>query len=517
MYCRTCGGHNEESWNYCIHDGTPLHTFVPKNSPVKLKQDLRYCPSCGTDNNKRNNYCENCGNSLFSVEQTKGAFSVQTPALPKLKSSSIFKLNQKKWTSAAISAVLSIALVFILSFFLNMKLGDGMANFLKEKDIDIEELANEIADAGIDAPKPGPIFGLSDTVMMSHLVDSSITFHAEEQGREHERSIDVQTGSPLFLFIPFLGLLAGGFYFAFKNKEETIHERLRSSLFIGLGYGVILAIISLFAGFSYDVTADQGLLRGSYSINTDYSFWGSLVNGIVFGTLFSYIGSILQMGYFKARREIGSTTAYGEPIYQGMATVVKGFILSTIVTFIVFLYHYDDLKIFIDLSASFTAVVVSQLGLWLWGILNLLIMTVNVEDVTSSFHLFTGFDEKTDQTLSWLSSTDLFFGSDFQLWLYLLVFIPILLFIWAGIKISKQSKSIIQGILIFSVTYGLTMAFLAAITNLGISGVSENHEMKDLTLFIGFKLIGTFCISVLFSGVVAGITAYVKRSFGKTY
>ncbi|MCQ6264530.1 zinc ribbon domain-containing protein [Fictibacillus sp. WQ 8-8] len=541
MYCSSCGHLNDPNMNYCAKDGAALN-LPKKPNGLFTSRDSRFCSSCGTENDRQQNYCRSCSASLFALTKGKEDLTAITGAARDTLKNTVNSqtlqnvkqtvLNSKKVKFALGGALISFLVVLILSFAINGILNKKVETLLENDEIsefNVGSILSEMGSLGdgVDAPEPDSLVGVTDWILASHMVDSTI--HAGIKGsageETHSSSADFETksGVLILLLIPFIGLVAGGYFYAAKNKSEALANRFSAALIIGAVYALVLAILSFFAGFSYNLSVNEEFMKMHLSIDTDYSFWGSLFNGFVIGTLFSFLGTLLHLGAFKTTGHLSSRLSYGEPIHQAASTLVRGVILTTLVLFIVSVIKInDEAAPSEDVPWTAVFVFITQLGLYVWNILNFSTFkfqgTADGDSGSLHLSLFSGAGgTATDNSIVSGFRYAIEETLNLDAYMYLGLLIPVLLFLYAGYRIYLKSQNFNKDLLIFSAVYSVLLTFIITATRLAItvSGDLMNQmsmdDMGGIHFSLGFSFFGTLFASLIFSALLAYAGSYIAR------
>ena len=97
---------------------------------------------------------------------------------------------------------------------------------------------------------------------------------------------------PLFILLTIPALILGGIGFCRKNPSIVWREKLVTACIIGIVYGSFLCVISFVASSSTTISQ----FYETMTINVSYSHIISLLYGIIFGLLFSFIGMSIAAG-----------------------------------------------------------------------------------------------------------------------------------------------------------------------------------------------------------------------------
>jgi hypothetical protein len=538
MYCKSCGAENPSSANYCVNDGTLL-----KSVPIKYREKERnsiFCSSCGSKTSKRSNYCQNCGANLISYSREKYVVpklivgkDTKTATEPFKLSGSYFQYIKK----ALIPALLAIFIVFLLSFSM-MKSSEKLYNDLlnnQMKDYDINTLISNIeSQTNTNLPKINKFFGISDIVMYSNLQNPEMSFAVNgvidgEKGNA-AANVQVKNGFVIYLLIPFIGLFAAGILSGRRNKRTNLISRLFDAVGIAILYSVFFTIFSFFAGFSYHVDLNEKLFNVTIDINTHYSFIKTLLMTFLLGFFFSSLGNLFSIRFRKTTGHLADWLPSGEAIHQAIAVPFRGILILFVVLTISITSKVSDLKDefgaylsgtpwsqLLDKSYTWIGTFSVQLGAYIWDLLHLspltFLLTAKSEKASVEYGIFSGFKTSVNtgdfdiQTLeSMISSTDL------EMYLKFAILLPIVLFLWAGFRISKRPH-FFKNLLVFSFVYAIIMAGLTAFSDLGFSfsGKAMGEIAPNVSMELGFEPLGIFMRSLLSSFVFAYLGSWISK------
>lgn len=531
MFCKSCGTENLASANYCINDGTLLR---PSNHTYRLKEKKSsYCANCGAKSGSNYMYCIECGCSTnqYTAEKTL-ATKLSNPkelgGFNKGASINLPKLNLAFFKSVLIPSIIAIVIVFALSFSImkqsekiyNSMLGDSLKQF------DVADMLQEISsDEDLDLPKMDSLYGISDIVMTANLQNPVITIDANIFSKV-SAEVEAKNGFLFYLLIPFLALFVAGIVAGRRNGTNHLSGHLSDAVGIAVIYAVFMAIFSLFAGFSLEL-GGKGLDM-SFSMDTDYSFFKTLLMTFIFGFIFSGFGSLFSTNYRKVTGQLSEWMPSGEAIHQAIAIPIRGILLFSIGLIIYIPSKIDALKEemgffntplekLIDDSMVLISSLSVQLAGYLWNLLHFASLTLfyseGVKETGSlSYGIFSGFDATGEA-----EGTDLLFlegilsASNVDVYLKLAMLIPIGLFIWAGFKIA-QKPNLIKNLVVFSIVYAVIMCGLASFSDIGFSlTANESHDLNKMELGFGFGAAGTFIKSLLFSFVFAYLGSWIHK------
>ena len=516
MYCTTCGNEVPFGNSYCPYDGTFQHQ--DQQPLVTSGATPKFCSDCGISNSGEHLYCVQCGSFQlnlipFKMERAKEKVASPARSLPDLTG-----INQKL---AILCAFLAFLLVGIMSFMvsegfqqqaitLQQSLEDSTGIGPTEVINDFYYyFGNDNSQLNID-----PFFGMTDYWMSAHLLNSTLSFNTKGTQNFFNGDIELQSGMLILLLLPLTALLLAGYIYGRRTKI-SIQQYWLSSLLIGLVYGVLTAIIALFAGFNFDASAQESGMVASLSIENNYPFFKALFVGLFLGTIMSFIGSLYGSGTL---RELTSS-----PLKEGLRTITLGISISVVITILLlYRFMFDDnyLISFEDIPASYFLITAIQGGFLLWNTLNLSSLSLDMnlmgEKLQVIYSTFGGINVTTTDPYSMFTSLSSDPGN-LKLFMMIGLLIPICLFVWAGYRMYQGGAIQFHRIVMYGLLYALLMGLLAAGVNTGFtfnleSFSEEINDFRDIpSLFIGFSAVATFFKCFIFSTLLATCGAYWKK------
>lgn len=547
MYCKTCGTANADHNNYCTHDGSVL---LKKQPGLQLvKKDSIYCSGCGSKAASQDNYCLSCGNALFTYQKTSSELldkSVLFPASAEKDQSQSWKwpnLNISYLKQALVPTAIAFILMLVINFFVfesTQKYYTDLSNEMPAE-LDLQELIHSIEnETDTELPKLDSLYGFTDMVMASHLNSPTIKLNLKGRVDGEEGHMEGKAGLTLsflvYLLIPVLSLFISGILYGRNHKEVQIEEKVYTAIGIGLLYGAVLSIFSLFSGFSYDVNIHEEFTKISLDVGTSYSLLQAVLAGFILGTVFSFIGILFSIDYRRFTGHLTQAGAFGQAVHQGFSTFVRGFVIMAGTTILIFISKFntmkEDLELFVGMgpevfekllekTTAFAVLIGTQIGSFILGLVHFSPLTFNF-DIESegesggiSYSLLSGFTSEGDTELEdALFLWDLFGNSsDLSLFLKFAVLVPILLFIWSGYQIAKSGASSFTSLGAYSFTYALFLALLTSISSFSFEFSYRGTDMglEKNSLFLGVGTIGIFIRSFLFSYLFSYIGTYISR------
>ncbi|EIT86249.1 hypothetical protein A374_06606 [Fictibacillus macauensis ZFHKF-1] len=545
MYCNSCGQKNEPGMNYCRHDGAALQPTAKDSLGTFVASDSKFCPSCGHENKQHLNYCSSCAASLYKpvldrklsvVKHTERTPREHSGKLPVIGTLLETVTSWKKLKYILISAASAIVIMFLLSFIVNGVMGqvlDNLSQDPKFADLNakksIEKLSQQFGDTVDTSDLPERLLGLTDWIMAEHFTSLNYSYSIDTSKAGISKLFDINiyadAGLLLFLFIPFLALVVGGYLYARFNRNDTLGQRFAASVVIGLIYGITVFITSFFTGYSLTFSFSKVTMK----VEMLYSHWTAFSHAFVMGIFLSFIGMLLGFGLTRITKHLVSRMPFGIAIHQASATLVRGTLIMIPMTILLVVLS----RVFSDSSSSsdggptdgssiiivvFSMVVLLiQCAFYYWNLENLssfsLTFHMGKKSEESSLSLFTGITNFNGD--SGFASTN---NSDVVLYIFMYagILIPIGLFLYAGWKLYQSKHNFYLTLAIYSVTYAVLMTIFASITRITatldgsmISMLKVSDESPEMSL--GFSLWSTFFLSLLFSAVVTFLGALLAK------
>ncbi|MEH6942733.1 zinc ribbon domain-containing protein [Bacillus sp. JJ722] len=521
IYCHTCGSENDSTQNYCYHDGTRLN----KGKNIKLaKQTGAYCPSCGVSAQNENNYCFSCGHAFFEKKKAEiDTEMIKQRVLPDVGKVSLFSWNIGAMKPIIVIALAAFLLMFSLSYITFEVKKDSSLSLLQEtlslpEELNVNEMLNEF---GVSEEE---VMGVTSYIMSEHFVGQSVEIKGGEEGIVNGKSnIELNLGLFINILIPALiCLIAGG---VIGKKYLGKASILQNALTFSFVYGLLLSIVSFFAGYS----ASSRILGEELSLSLSHSFFGSLFKGFGIALIFSLIGSLIVQKFNK--ESVQPISPYRQSFVQALfsfftVTIASiGFMMfmvskvmkeNQILSFIS--YFTDSLQ---QKSFEVITTIGAQLGIYFMNLAHFgkmkLIGSIQSDGETEggekSFSLLSGLKESNGDTdLIHLQNT----VSDFNIFIIIAVVLFAILFAWSGFRLSKNNPSNWQPILVYSAVYSLLMGFITFMVNLSVNAkvkaefVNEQSVM-EYSFSLGFNSIFMFISSFIFVTAVALAGAYIGK------
>ncbi|MGM0903638.1 MAG: hypothetical protein ACQEXB_21380 [Bacillota bacterium] len=544
MFCKTCGEKCSSPGNYCLNDGAFLSR---ERVEFKLNGKRKFCQDCGTGGGPQQNYCLSCGADLNLYTKKAGnAFHeplnkelVQLGKRANTKSVVLPKFSIEHIKSALFPALISILILTVMSFGVLKMSQSNMAELLLTADSELSEmtyfLESVALEADADLPDLTKIIGITDIMMYSNLQGSSFEFKATGSDggagavESYQASIDIQNGSVLYIFIPFVSLFVGGVILGARNRKKQL-SLLGLNLSMAVIYGVVLAITAIFAGFSYKTKVVNEFFNVNIQMANNYSFISSLILGLSFAFIFSGLGILFSRNYRKITGHLPEIMPFGEAVHQAFSTVVRGMALL----FVLFILYFstkvnewkDNLGLFLagsgietllEKSSMFVVTLSAQLSNYVWNLLHLAPLGLTVKDdseeMSVGYSVFKGLTSNEEHEYEIAFLQQMLEGSDVGLYLKIALIIPILLFVWAGYQLAKGHENQLTQVAVFSLIYAIIMGGLALITDLGFAAkISETgYGSEEVGASLGFSALGVLTRSFIFAFIFSYAGTWVRK------
>ncbi|MBB6453083.1 hypothetical protein HNQ94_001531 [Salirhabdus euzebyi] len=507
IYCNQCGTANNDSAMYCTHDGHPLKSVTLEGS-VSVKES-KFCGQCGQQNIPGSIYCRHCGLSLEKVSAESKAVN-KTSVQTSTRSTGNFQVghllgnfqNMQLFKTALTGVIISILIVLMGSFILSKISEDNALESLSALGVESPTAIYEefFYQAGpyIDyedmervEKKLNP-YSTVNMVMLSNFVNQDFVLQSKSYPDEGI-DLNVNLGLMFYVFLPILALFLAGVYVKSAFPNISITNKASISVYIGLLYGLFLGVLSFFAGFSFNFSAFEDSIRFA----NDYSFIHAVFNGVVLGSVFSFLGS------FK-KEDVRSQFSYGDYVKKGATTFLLVFAVVGLITSVAtyFIVSNNMFTKFLFENVPFVELLVV---LFQFSIYVLNITMFNTFKIQASgeggmggelkFSLFgPSGDFEAHRTFGFLD--------DKMIYLFLLAIITAAIFVWVGKKLA--SGDLLRNVLIFSVIFAVIFTFFTANVSIYVEGLMDYERGK---IFAGFSLIQTFIVSLIYSGILSFIGA----------
>ncbi len=467
MYCQKCGQYNDDNSNYCSNDGVFL--LGNKNNVFMTKNEIKYCKYCGEKVESHSLYCSSCGQSLFHVDM-KRTINKES----KSKNQSIIKDKFKNidfkhpLKVAGIAFIILLVVSVIISIVMNQKINSEILDIL-ELDINIDN----------------KFLNFIDYALLSHLLGATIKVTLSGYGC---KILKFRGGLYLYILIPSIIFIVLGILRGRKDlKEERYFNPIDAAL-VGLYYGLGLLILS-FCNFK-KINIPIPYIRKHITIAKEYSFLGALFNGLMIALIFYLAGYGIYMLIKKENKRFFKYRY----IFNGIFLLTLGYIISLIAYMIVFRGHIISAD-FIEFE-DFDIVTILQYPAYLWSLIN--------------FNTFTSSGVYNLVNISLLKNVDILkevLGKGRLIVLYLLTFIPFILFFFQGRKERGAGTGNLYLNLVYnSLTYSLLMTFFA------VGSFMYMNVDNEMIISMGFKAVETFFSCFVFSYLISLSGAFLTKS-----
>lgn len=430
--------------NYSKTTGEATRKIKNNNFTLKRKEE-KICHSCSKENNSKDNYCKFCGNELYEVTSLK-PFETKLDLKSKIKELS----HHANTRGIFLTTFTTVFILFIIALI-----------FKAVITIQFNDISYLINPAHIIlALNLGQISVAMSTMMGSGFINANI-------------------GLLILLIIPILGLIISNLIFMRKRCKDS-KTTLANSLGVGILYGLILAVLSVFTNVK---TGSHSMLEHGYALEYSYQFFSVLLNGFVLGFICTYITN-----YKKSYEK--------ENIYMSLfSNSIKIFILGyVLVLAILFVLTVSDSSYLNELDMSSYSnganlfAILPQITSYMWAFANGISVTI----INSTVSIFS------------LGSSSLF--GDTKLMFYAMGALSALILLLNGYKLRfKYNTDNIKPVIVFSVYYAFLMGMLALFSTFILDSNINffNTTSYGATLVMQFKVFQTIIISFIYSFVVS--------------
>lgn len=417
--------------NYSKVDGKNIQDI--SIDKIYLKQSLK-CKNCESES-KGGLYCTSCGESLEEITYSKKSVGINN----------YFKNNFK---SMALVSLSSIGILFLISLvmklFINSSLGDL-----------------------------GNIINPLHLILAMNLSTISLN-SASIMGYE---SIGIHLGILAIALIPLIVLCISNFIFI-KNKSAK--DVLYNSIGIGVLYGTILIVISIFATTSVNIS---NMINYGISITFKYKILELFINGFILGFISTYL-----IGY---KKKYCGENIYLDIFRYAIFTIFTMYILIFVIILGIAILDRSYLyELGLYNYSGNTLLILSQLALYILNFTNIIPVTVGTIKLS---------------ILSLLNG-DLFFHT--KIMFMAMIFLSLLILIVAGYNLRKKVKNHSnKQVVIFSIFYSIIMTALSSFTTIYMGGSSSLLQASSYqsNIFMGTQVISTFIISFIYSYIIVKI------------
>ncbi|MEF9992683.1 MAG: zinc ribbon domain-containing protein [Romboutsia sp.] len=419
--------------NYSKEDGRILQDIIVTNEKVE-KMNHSVCDYCGEENQLEYNYCKICGEKFYKITKDKGKNNSKLKIDKILKNLSIPKVILTSISGVVISLLMSFIVYRIM--YLNKS-----------------EIVNIINPMHILL---GMNLGVLD-IYSSNVMSSS--------------SLSLNLGIIIFTICPIISIIISNKIFM-KKGINSAKNLMLSAICVGVTYGIILGIISVFTRVGRN---PYDMLQYGYVVEYGYRYSSVLLNGFLIGII-----SILLSGY-KNNFYTDNKVLY--MIKLSLKTIITGFLIVFVILVILTISnssYLHELGIYKYVSDLPILLVLSQLAIYMWAFANLIPVTIG----------------KITVSVFSIGSSSLFY--DTKLVFFAMISLSTLLILMNGIKLkSKYKEDKLKSVLYFSIAYSIFMTIIAFISSIIVNGNSP--------IIMGFEPIFAMITSFVYSFIVSAI------------
>ncbi|MFD2706996.1 hypothetical protein [Salibacterium lacus] len=465
--------------------------------------------------------------------ETVGSVRDTKNPLPTVKATekNTFDFKKMNWRTSAWTALISVGIALalsLLSFLLINSAVNDSISLPEGEESAISMATNQFTHSletefDVTIPNPQDIIGFFGYFVLSHMSSPELvvdgTGYIMGEGSPVEGQVSFNHGILAFLWIPFTALFIGGMYLGRRTANLNNMDRLQYAGLSSLLYAIVPAFISLFAGFQYSIGTEATATAMYGSITLHYSFFSTLIFAFLLGMIPLMFGLLTQA--VRDRKSIG----YSHYFYKAVTTGTGLIISLSVVAFFIMLFGdiFEKWGIHNDFTWLMTIilffVLACQLGFTILSLLHFGSMkVVNTQTQTAdSYSLFGGTikDEYLHQALMNFN-----FYTNIEFYLQMFIFLPILVFLYAGYRLSKRSGTTIQPVLLFSLIYSVFIAIIAVLGTNSFEFMFHNFEGRsevfENTIKINVPFFRLFILSFIFSSVVTYAGTWIRTVFHKS-
>ena len=416
--------------NYSTEDGKNVQDILRDKLTLK---EQSICGNCGIENNE-GLYCKSCGKSLEEVEHLDKGQNIKD-----------FKVDIKP---ILLTSVTSVAILFLISLGLKLLMSFNLG-----------ELINFINPLHIILGINLGTINLNVSTMMN------------------SGSVSMHLGVLVIALIPLLVLsLSNGIFIKNKNAQDILYN----SVGVGITYGLVLVIISIFSSTSSSISQ---MMNYGIAVAYRYKILELFLNGFILGFISTYL-----TGYKKKYS--------GQNIYLDiLKKAINSILILYVVIFIILLgISIVDNSYLYDLGlynySRNTTFILSQLSSYILAFANIVPTTIGSNKL-SILSIING---------------DLLF--DTKLMLIAIIFLSLLVLILTGYNLRKKFKNSSYNIvLIFSICYSIIVTVLSSFSVIYIGGNISLLQMNTYpgNTFMGSGILTTLIISFIYSYIIIKI------------
>lgn len=409
----------ENTDNYSKDNGLQLKVLKDNNYKVeKLKLDN--CANCGLENEDYSLYCKECGSELYIIEEDKS-----------IKASKFEIKNILKISLSSVIILFIISMVYKMVIF---KPGTELNKLISPLHILLAMNLGEI------------------NIFTTSVFSSS--------------TANIKLGLVIMIILPMIVISILNILFT-KKQTKSISYILRHSSLIGITYGGILGILSIFAKNRVN-TGDMFMYTGA--IVYGFSLISIIINGFIIGFISSFTVEI-----FKFRDK----TINLDLLKLSYKTIGAGILCTTIILTILSYFnksYIHDLGLYTYVNKVSMPVVIIQLAVYTWAFANLIPVTIG----------------NISLSILGIVNSNLFF--DTKLILIAIICISALIFIIVGSKLKvNHSEDGIKIVRQFSISYSLIMGLIAILSTI----VATGNGIASFSM--GFEFVIAIIVSYIYS------------------
>ena len=430
---------NESYSNYSKDSGKIIKNL--KNNKVSIKKiNMKNCINCNSDIKTDYTYCKFCGTNLEEAYiKCNNAFNNQFDFKNILN-----YLNLKDGFSVSIGAIL---ILLAVSF-------------------GIKVLMNVYSSTLSSAINPIHVL-LALNLGKLKIYSSSMIGWA---------STKINLGLIAFMILPLISIIISNLLFS-KNKCENSKDVLRKSLSVGVSYGLILLVLSLFSKTSLSYSYNYM----NYGDMAHFSFNGlnMMIKGFIIGFLPTF--------YLLYKKEYRDESLYLDIFKRAINMLLVGYLVTLgilIILVIVDRSFLDGLGVSQYTNSFGNIITLSQLAIYIWSFGNFIPVRLGEWNL-SIFNIFSSSGYLTTSLV-----------------LIAMLFLSLLIIIIFACNLESKYKDKygIKPIVILSVSYALLMGLISILTNLIFTDLISSYSSY---VNMGMGLISSILISFIYSFLVS--------------
>ncbi len=261
-----------------------------------------------------------------------------------------------------------------------------------------------------------------------------------------------------------------------KNSEDVLYN----SIGLGLIYGLILVIISIFSSTSSSMS---NIINYGISVTYRYRVWELFINGFFLGFISTYL-----IGY---RKKYLGQNIYLDILKKAINTILILYIAIFIILFgIIMLDRSYVYELNLYGYSNSTSLIISQLALYVLYFANIIPVSIGSNKLS---------------ILSLLNG-DLFFNT--KIMFMAMIFLSLLVLIITGYNLRKKLKNNQQNVVfIFSICYSILLSTLSSLSMIYIGGNMSLLQMSSYhgNTFMGANILTTLIVSFVYSYIIVKI------------